>query len=57
MHECDTLTQYTKEIFPGSALPNNAMTEQQKFSFSSLFERLDGLMLRDRSRLPVACTA
>lgn len=26
------------------------MTEQQKMTFSSLFERLDGLMLRDKSR-------
>lgn len=26
------------------------MTEQQKITFSSLFERLDGLMLRDKSR-------
>ena len=40
----------SKEIFPGSALPDNAMTEQQKFTFSQLFQRLDGLMLRDKSR-------
>lgn len=40
----------SKEIFPGSALPDNAMTEQQKFTFSLLFQQLDGLMLRDKSR-------
>jgi hypothetical protein len=52
MRGCGTLTQYIKRDFSGSALPDNAMTEQQKLTFSSLFERLDGLMLRDKSRFP-----
>ncbi len=36
--------------FSGRALPDNVMTEQQKITFSQLYERLDGLMLRDKSR-------
>ena len=40
----------SKEIFPGSALPDNAMTEQQKITFPQLYQQLDGLMLRDKTR-------
>jgi ATP-dependent helicase HrpA len=39
-----------KRDFPGRALPDNAMTEQQKLTFPMLMQQLDGLMLRDKQR-------
>ncbi len=44
---------YSKAIlqrdFPGRALPDNAMTEQQNH-LPQLYQQLDGLMLRDKTR-------
>ena len=37
-------------MFTGSALPNNAMTEQNKVTITDLHHQLDTLMLRDRQR-------
>ena len=36
--------------FPGSALPDKSMTEQQKLTINDLYAQLDTLMLRDKQR-------
>lgn len=43
-------SNHYKEILSGSALPVNAMTEQQKLTFPMLLQQLDSLMLRDKQR-------